>query len=125
MAAWNDASFRQTTQLPFRLEGRRARALALPEHLEIRPQGEGRLPTLRGSLGRPPRHTLSLVLRVHSDSGIPLAQGFIDLQPGDRFFETAVALLAMEGYGHLARTARQDVERRVWSRCAYATGSVA
>ncbi len=110
-------------QLPWRVE-RRLVDLGMPAHLEVCPQPSGNLPNVRCVLPKPATGPLSLVLRVHSRAGIPLAQAFIDLKPGDRSFETPLALMSMEGYRHLSQRARQDVERRVWSRRAFATGSV-
>jgi hypothetical protein len=68
---------------------------------------------------------VSLTVRVHSRAGIPLAYASVEVNPGDRAFEAPLVLLAMEGYSHLGRRAREDVERRVWSRRAFATGSTA
>jgi hypothetical protein len=63
-------------------------------------------------------------LTVHSQAGIPLAAVVVSVRPGDRLLESSsMALLAMEGYTHLARRERQLVERRVWSRRAFATAS--
>jgi hypothetical protein len=65
-------------------------------------------------------------LTVHSRAGIPLASAVVSISPGDRLLESSsMALFAMEGYTHLARRERQLVERRVWSRRAFATVSTA
>jgi hypothetical protein len=82
------------------------------------------LPTLRCVLPRAVSAKVSMVLRVHSLAGIPLASAAIDMNPGDQAFQTPrLSVLAMEGYAHLSRAERWIVERRVWSRCAFATGS--
>jgi hypothetical protein len=48
------------------------------------------------------------------------------MSQGDRIFETHdLTLFAMEGYSHLPPGERQIVERRVWSRRAYAIASTA
>jgi hypothetical protein len=112
-------------RLPWRVEGRLARALGGPAHLEVCSQAPGTLPIVRCVLGRPVMTKVSLTVRVHSRAGIPLAHASVDVNPGDSGFQTTLALLAMEGYSHLGRRAREDVERRVWSRRAYASGSPA
>jgi hypothetical protein len=94
-------------------------------YLEICSSDGEELPKLRCLLSRPVPEQVSLVVRVHSRAGIPLASVAVEVNPGDRAFETSrVAVLAMEGYAHLNRAERQAVERRVWSRRAFATGSL-
>ena len=112
-------------RLPWRVDGRLVRTLGVLGDLEICPQEAGILPRVRCALPRPVTAKVSLTVRVHSRAGIPLAYASVDVNPGDRAFEAPLALLAMEGYVHLGRRARQDVERRVWSRRAFATGSAA
>ncbi len=111
--------------LPFRVESRLARALGIREgDLSVVLGEAGKLPSLRCELQRPVAANVSLVLRVHARSGIPLAFSSVDVSQGDRAFETrGLTLLAMEGYSHLAAADRQLVEGRVWSRRAYATAS--
>ena len=113
--------------LPFRAQGRAAVVLGLEAgELELRSSAPDSLPTLRCVLPRPAGEKLSLVLRVHTHAGIPVAAVSIDVNPGDREFETAPpAVLAMEGYAHLGRAERLAIERRVWDRRAFATGSAA
>src|SRR5262245_34080324 len=113
----------ETERLPLRVEGRLARTLAVPNHLEVCADTKATLPKVRGVRTVPARTKVSLVLRIHSASGIPLAHASVDLQPGDRSFETPVAALAMEGYRHLSPAARRGVESRVWSRRAFASAS--
>jgi hypothetical protein len=112
-------------RLPFRADSRVARLLGIRTgNLEVCPQGPERLPNLRCVLARPVTEKVSLVLRVHSRAGIPLASASIDVNPGDQAFEApALEVLAMEGYSHLGRAERAAIERRVWSRRAFATGS--
>jgi len=112
----------QSERLPWRIE--RHLTLDVPSHLEVS-SGQDTLPRLRCSLTSPASKNVSFVVRIHSRSGIPLAQASVDLRPGDCSFDTPIALIAMEGYGHLSRRARHDVESRVWSRRAYAIGSAA
>jgi hypothetical protein len=109
-------------RLPLRIESRTARVLGLRQgDLEICPGTPGDLPSLRCVLPRPVTAKASLVLRVHSQAGIPLASASIDVHPGDRMFETSLAVLAMEGYAHLGRADRRLVEERVWVRRSFAT----
>jgi hypothetical protein len=69
---------------------------------------------------------MSIVVRVHARTGVPLAVSSVRLTRGDRAFETPpVTMLAMEGYAHLKPADRRLVEDRVWSRRAYATASAA
>jgi len=78
------------------------------------------MPMLHGSLVRPLSSPLRLLLRVHSSAGIPLASVIVEVSAGDGSFQTPpLAVLAMEGYAHLAPAARRAVEQRVWSRRAY------
>ena len=111
--------------LPFRPERRLARALGVQTaSLEICTRTTGELPNLRCVLPQPVRETVSLVLRVHTSAGIPLASAAITMKPGDQVFETpALGLLAMEGYAHLGQDERRAIERRVWSRRSFVTGS--
>jgi hypothetical protein len=112
-------------QLPFRVDGPLASALGISAgHLEVRPRGSQDLPALRCVLPRPVRGPLSLVVRVHSKAGIPLAAAPVAIADGDSGFETtSLAMLAMEGYAHLDARERSAVEQRVWSRRAFATGA--
>jgi hypothetical protein len=111
-------------RLPWRVEGRLALALGMPPgDLEICPKDTGELPSLRCVLSRPATTKVSMLLRVHSRAGIPLAHATIVVNPGDRGFETPLAVLAMEGYAHLGREERLAIERRVWLRRSFATGS--
>jgi hypothetical protein len=111
--------------LPLRVEGRLARVLGMESgNLSVAPGDPGDLPNLRCVLRHPVTTSLSLVLRIHARSGIPLAYSSVDVSQGDHAFETrGLTLVAMEGYSHLAPAERQIVEGRVWSRRAYATAS--
>lgn len=113
--------------LPFRVESRLARVLGVQEGDLSVVQGEpGALPGLRCELRRPVTANVSIVLRVHARTGIPLAYSSVDVSRGDQGFETrGLILFGMEGYSHLAPAGRQIVEERVWSRRAYATASTA
>jgi hypothetical protein len=94
--------------------------------VEVRSANPEDMPTLRCVLARPATSKASLLLQVHSRAGIPLAAAVVGVAPGDRAFETPpLAMLAMEGYAHLAPGARRAVERRVWSRRAYVTVTAA
>jgi len=112
-------------QLPFRLEGQLTRTLGISQGVvDVCFRAEDRRPALRCVLPRPVSETVSMVVRVHSAAGIPLASAPIQLNAGDQEFETGqLDMLAMEGYAHLTPDERQIVERRVWSRRAFATGS--
>jgi len=114
-------------QMPFRVEGALARVLGMPAEGLFVVLGEpGELPSLRCVLQRPVTTDVSMVLRVHARTGIPLASLSVDMSRGDQVFETrGLTLLAMEGYSHLAAADRQAVESRVWSRRAYVTASPA
>jgi hypothetical protein len=112
-------------RLPWQGDRRVMRSLGILSDLEVCPSPTDAVPHVRGVLTAPLAANASLVVRVHSRAGIPLAFASVDLRPGDREFETGLTLLAMEGYGHLSQRARREVERRVWSRRAYATGSAA
>ena len=112
-------------RLPWRGDHRVIHSLRILGDLEVCPSPRGTFPHVRGAFAAPLAAKALLVLRVHSRAGIPLAFASVDLGPGDRDFEAGLTLLAMEGYAHLGERARQEVERRVWSRRAYVTGSVA
>lgn len=114
-----------TETLPWRTDCSLVRALGVLGDLEICHADASSLPSVRCTLSKQITARASITVRIHSRAGIPLAYASVDVNPGDQAFEAPVALLAMEGYSHLGRRARQDVERRVWSRRAYATGSVA
>jgi hypothetical protein len=111
--------------LPLRVDGRLARLLGIQGgELSVVQGAPGDLPNLRCVLRRPVTTGISLVLRIHARSGIPLAYSSVDVSRGDHAFETrGLTLFAMEGYSHLAPAERQIVEGRVWSRRAYATAS--
>jgi hypothetical protein len=82
-------------------------------------------PVLTGVLARPAAADSTVLLRVHAGNGIPLASASVHITRGARSFETRDwVFLAMEGYSHLSPAARQSVERRVWSRRAFVTGSI-
>ena len=112
-------------RLPWRGDRRVMRSLGVMGDLEVNPSPAGTIPHVRGAFATPLMTKASLVVRVHSRAGIPLAFASVDLKPGAREFEAALTLFAMEGYAHLGKRARREVERRVWSRRAYATGSAA
>lgn len=111
--------------LPFRVENRLATLLGTREaDLTVVQEAAAVLPKLRCVLRQPAASDVSILLRVHTRSGIPLAVSSIDVSRGGQVFETpGVTLLAMEGYAHLAPAARHSVEARIWSRRAYATAS--
>ena len=113
-------------QLSFRVEGRLARLLGLKTgDVEAVPVGPDALPSLRCLLPGPVGADVSFVLRVHSRAGIPLASAAIALKAGARSFDAApLTILAMEGYAHLNPAERHEVEARVWSRRAFATGTL-
>jgi hypothetical protein len=110
-------------RLPWRDDLRVVQTLGVLSDVEICPAMTGVLPLVRGTLSRPLPEGASFTVRVHSRSGIPLAFASVRINPGDSIFEAPLTLLAMEGYSHLSPRARQEVERRVWSRRAYVTGS--
>jgi hypothetical protein len=111
--------------LPLRVNGPLARVLGLQKGDLSVVQGEpGDLPKLRCVLDRPATTGVSMVLRIHARSGIPLAFCSVEVSRGDHTFETrGLTMFAMEGYSHLAAAERQIVEGRVWSRRSYATAS--
>jgi hypothetical protein len=112
-------------QLAFRPDPRLARVLRGVTHLQVRDDDQGALPTLRGNLATPANADVTFVIRVLSSAGIALASTPVSLRRGARFFETPpVALLAMEGYRHLAAQDRQAIERRVWKRRSSAVSSI-
>ena len=111
-------------RLPWRVDGRLASVLGDSADLRVCAYGPDALPGVRCVLPRPATTNVSLLVRVHSRAGIPLACATVGVNAGDCGFETPMTLLAMEGYTHLSPRARRDVERRVWSRRAFATGSL-
>jgi hypothetical protein len=123
------ASFlmQEIEQLPWRVDRYLARAIGpQPSTLEVCPiDPEALLPSLRCVFVQPATATVSVMVRVHSRAGIPLATAAIDVNKGDREFKVSLALLAMEGYAHIGPAERQAIHHRVWQRRAYATGSVA
>ena len=114
-------------QLPWRVDRHLARALGPQQPtLEVCPiDAEAYLPSLRCVFAQPAADNVSVVVRVHSRAGIPLATAAIDVNKGDREFKAPLALLAMEGYAHIGPAERQAIHQRVWQRRAFATGSVA
>jgi hypothetical protein len=112
-------------QIPFRVEKRLAGLLGIQEGQLSIVQGQpGDLPALRCELTEPVETDLSLVIRVHARTGVPLAVSAVSIARGDRAFETkSLTMLAMEGYSHLRPVDRHGVEGRVWSRRAYATAT--
>jgi len=113
--------------LPFRVEGALAGVLGgLPEAATVVDGDHGAPPRLRIVMARPASSDVALTVRVHSRQGIPLAYASASVSAGDRVFETTpVRVIAMDAYAHLSEKARHAVERRVWSRRAFATGSAA
>ena len=114
-------------QLPWRVDRHLARAIG-PQRptLEVCPTApDADLPSLRCVFAQPAADKVSVVVRVHSRAGIPLATASIDVNKGDREFKAPLALLAMEGYAHIGAAERQAIHQRVWQRRAFATGSVA
>ena len=116
-----------TEQLPWRVDRQLARAIGgEPRTLEVCPIDiPDDLPPVRYVFAQPAVSKVSIVVRVHSRAGIPLATAAVEVAAGDRGFRTPLALLAMEGYAHVGAAERQAIYRRVWLRRAYATGSVA
>ena len=114
-------------RLPLRLDGGLQTVFGVDGvTIELRfPAGDG-LPTLRCDLPRAVPSAVSLMLRVHSRAGIPLAWVAATLDPGARSFATApVTLFAMEGYAHLKHPQRRGVERRVLARRSYVAATLA
>jgi hypothetical protein len=111
--------------LPWRAEPTLAKRLnATGGQLKFRFAKPGDLPTLLCALPRPASERVSVVFRVHSRAGIPLAVAEAVVAPGEHAFETTqVALLAMEGYSHVGHAERRRIETRVWSRRSFATAS--
>ena len=114
-------------KLPWRVDSHLARALGPQQPtLEVCPiDAEASLPSLRCVFAHPAADNVSVVVRVHSRAGIPLATAAIDVSKGDREFKASPVLLAMEGYAHIGPAERQAIHQRVWQRRAFATGSVA
>jgi hypothetical protein len=114
-------------RLPWRVDRHLARAIGPQQPtLEVCPiDAEACLPSLRCVFAQPAADNVSVVVRVHSRAGIPLATAVIDVSKGDREFKAPLALLAMEGYAHIGAAERQAIHQRVWQRRAFATGSVA
>jgi hypothetical protein len=114
-----------TDRLPWRVDTRLAAALGGDSgEIQVRLDEQDQGLTLRGVLPRPAVARVSLILRIHSSAGIPLASASISLSPGDRSFEAPIAFLAMEGYSHFAREKREAIERRVWLRRAFASAAM-
>ena len=112
-------------KLPLKADGAVARLIGRASEVHVQAGTAGELPKLRVVLPRPASARQSLMLRVHSRMGVPLAWAAADVQPGDQAVETAtLTVLAMEGYSHLGRAEREAVEGRVWSRRAFATASL-
>ena len=114
-------------QLPWRVDRQLARAIGHQQPtLEVCPvDSDAALPSLRCVFAQPAAARVSVMVRVHSRAGIPLATAAIDVNKGDREFKASLALLAMEGYAHVSTAERRAIHQRVWQRRAYATGSVA
>jgi hypothetical protein len=114
-------------QLPWRADRQLVRAIGPQQAtLEVCPIApDASLPSLRCVFAQPAAASVSVMVRVHSRAGIPLATAAIDVNKGDREFKASLALLAMEGYAHLGPAERQAIHQRVWQRRAFATGSVA
>jgi hypothetical protein len=110
-------------RLPFRVENRLVAALGIREEdFSVVPAESGGLPRLHCLLRRPASHDVSILLRVHTRMGIPVAFSAVDISRGDKSFETqSLTLMAMEGYSHLGPVERLAVEARVFSRGAYVT----
>ena len=114
-------------RLPLRLDGSLQTVFGVDgATIELRfPAGDG-LPTLRCDLPRAVRSAVSVILRVHSRAGIPLAWAAATIDAGARSFDTPpVRLLAMEGYAHLKDPQRRGVERRVLARRSYVAATAA
>jgi hypothetical protein len=111
-------------RLPWRDRCDFVRTLGVLGDLEIHSQTDRLLPDVRCTLASPMTKNAAVTIRVHSRAGIPLAYASVDIHAGDTVLHAPILLLAMEGYAHLGDRARAEVERRVWSRRAYATGSL-
>jgi hypothetical protein len=113
--------------LPFRVENRLAAVLGIRDgDFSVLQADSGALPRLRCLLRRPAPRDVSILLRVHTRMGIPVAYSAVEVARGDQSFETQnLTMMAMEGYSHLGPAERQAVEARVWSRGAYVTASTA
>lgn len=110
--------------LPLRMAPRLARVLRMgtPAVSIVQPDWP---PTLTGVLLEPVGSKLSFVLKVHAQNGIPLAYAPIEMAPGDHSFAAqALQFMGMEGYAHLAQSDRKPIEDRIWSRRAFATGTL-
>jgi len=114
-------------RLPLKLDSRLTAVLGTSTgELELHVESPAALPYARFVLPRPVPRNLSLVLRVHSAAGIPLASATIAVNSGEHTFDIRnLTLMAMEGYAHLDAAERHAVVQRVWSRRAFATGSIA
>jgi hypothetical protein len=112
--------------LPFRLAPQLARVFGTEAPVISIAQSDPEAPPrLTGVLTRPAAADGTVVLRVHAGNGIPLASASVQIARGALSFETRDwVFIAMEGYSHLSPAARQSVERRVWSRRAFVTGSM-
>jgi hypothetical protein len=112
--------------MPLRLESPLAQRLgAHPTAVMVVQGAPTALPSLRCEMSRPAPSDVLLTVRIHSRQGIPLAQASASVRSGDQGFETGpVQILAMDPYSHVSAKVRHAVERRVWSRRAFVTGSV-
>ena len=114
-------------RLPVRVEpGLKALIGMTSADVEVCLEAPGALPSLRSLLSHPQAATVTLLARVHSNAGIPLSSAVCRLEPGDTMLRTPPLVpLAMEGYAHLKPEGRLGVLRRVWSRRAYVTLTLA
>ena len=114
-------------RLPWRVDRHLTQAIGPQQPtLEVCPMdADASLPSLRCVFAQPAAVRVSVMVRVHSGAGIPLATAAIDVNKGDREFKVSPVLLAMEGYAHIGAAERQAIHQRVWQRRAFATGSVA
>lgn len=85
-------------------------------------QHTGGVPWLYGQIGTPPSQRLIVILRLHNSAGIPVIEGQAIVEAGQR--EVAfrdLRAIGIEAYAHAGDEQREQVARRVWSRCAYGT----
>src|SRR2546423_9975603 len=99
---------------------------AYPHELDVDLlQDMGGLPWLSGRLNVAAPRPLRLVLRVHNRAGIPIIEGQSNLEAGQQEFTFSdIRPLGIDGYAHAREAEREQVARRVWSRCAYGTLTV-
>jgi len=112
--------------LPIRASKRHDRSItaaACPRELRcIEEQLTDGLPWLSGELESPAPQPLTLIVRIHNHSGIPIIEGQSQIEAGQRQFTiTNLRPLGIEAYAHKREAERMEIAHRIWSRRAYAT----